>query len=137
MSEQSLGICEHWQKEFVHWLGHRGFGDCSYAYCSSCGCTALLSMWNDRWPRLSNCRGQQEICPEMEADLRPCLCGGNFRQGASPQMPACGESLSAERAACDIEKNAPGTKKGWRWQRNWTGTYCIVIGEKLMRDIFK
>jgi hypothetical protein len=35
--------------------------------------------------------------------------------------------LSAEVATGYIEKNAPGTSKGWRWQRDWQGTYCIVI----------
>jgi len=35
--------------------------------------------------------------------------------------------LSAERAAAYIEKNAPGTKKGWRWQQSWHGMYCVII----------
>jgi len=37
------------------------------------------------------------------------------------------EALSAVTATSYIESNAPGTKKGWRWQRNWSGLYGIVI----------
>lgn len=38
---------------------------------------------------------------------------------------------SAEKATAWIEANAPGTKKGWRWQRNWIGTYAISNREAL------
>jgi hypothetical protein len=36
-----------------------------------------------------------------------------------------------------IETNAPGTKKGWRWQQNWRETYCIVIEDRVVNDNFK
>jgi hypothetical protein len=39
-------------------------------------------------------------------------------------------------ATAYIEINAPGTKKGWRWQRNWQATYCIVIENRVVNDNF-
>lgn len=68
-----------------------------------------------------------EINSEIEPFLTPCFCGGHFRKGATPRCPDCGMTLSAESATNYIEKNAPGTAKGWRWQRNWSGIYCIAI----------
>jgi hypothetical protein len=40
-------------------------------------------------------------------------------------------------AAGYIERNAPATTKGWRWQHNWYGLYCIVIGNNVIEDNFK
>jgi hypothetical protein len=45
--------------------------------------------------------------------------------------------LSAELATTYIEHNAPGTKKGWRWQRNWSGVYGIVIEDKRIDNNFR
>jgi hypothetical protein len=63
----------------------------------------------------------------MESRLEPCECGGSFRKGGAPHCPNCDEALSAELAASYIEKNAPGSMKGWRWQKNWKGLYCMVV----------
>jgi hypothetical protein len=63
----------------------------------------------------------------MESYIQPCECGGRFKRGAAPRCPHCCQPLSAESATSYIESNAPGTKKGWHWQRNWSGIYCIVI----------
>jgi hypothetical protein len=124
---QSTGICEHCHCSFQYWLAHCGFGDCVYAYCDSCGKTAILSLWDKRMPKLPNCPGQQEMCSMMEPYLQPCDCGGNFRRGCTPRCPCCREPLSADLAASYIESNAPGVQKGWRWQRNWSSIYCMVI----------
>jgi hypothetical protein len=44
---------------------------------------------------------------------------------------------SADTVTVYIEANAPGTKKGLRWQRNWQATYCIVIENRVVNDNFK
>ena len=136
----SIGTCEHCGRPFGYWLCHSGFADCSYAYCEKCGMTAILSLWNKRMPKLSlgaGAWGQQEIPVELEQYLRPCECGGVFKRGASPRCPHCSQSLSAEAATTYIETNAPGSKQGWRWQRNWHDTYCIVIENRRVNDNFR
>lgn len=135
--EQNVGTCECCHQHFAYYLCHCGFGDCVYAYCDSCGKTAILSMWDKRWPNLPDCPVQQEICIAMESHLQPCECGGSFRRGSSPRCPFCSQPLSAAAAASYIEGNAPGTGKGWRWQRNWSGLYCIVIAGNRVDDNFR
>lgn len=141
MREQFQGECEHCRSTFPYYLVHCGFSDTSYAYCDSCGMTALLSYWvpaqNKRLPKLPECVPHQEICADWEPHLRPCACGGSFRKGASPRCPKCKERLSSELAANYIERNAPGTKKGWTWERSWHGLYCIVVANSLVEDNFK
>jgi hypothetical protein len=138
MTELATRICEHCGQSFRYWLCHWGFGDCSYAYCEKCGMTAILSYWDKRMRKLPpGCPSQQEICAELEKYLQPCECGGVFKKGASPRCPHCSLALSAEAATAYIETNAPGTKKGWSWQRNWHDTYCLVIENRLVKDNFK
>ena len=138
MRELATGTCEHCGESFGYWLGHCGFGDCSYAYCDKCGMTAILSYWDKRMPKLPpGCPSQQEICAELEKYMLPCECGGVFKKGASPRCPHCGQTLSAQAATAYVEINAPGTKKGWRWQQNWHDTYCIVIENRVVNDNFK
>jgi hypothetical protein len=137
MRELSTGNCDHCNQTFGYYLGHCGFGDCSYACCEKCGKTAILSMWDKRMSKLPACVSQQEICAEWEPYIQPCECGGAFKKGACPRCPYCRQALSAETATAYIEANAPGTKKGWRWQRNWHATYCIVIENRVVNDNFK
>ncbi len=125
--EDGMGTCEKCTREFAYSLLHSGFAEVAYANCDSCGKTAILSLWDKRMPKLANCPGQQEICSELEKYLHVCQCGGRFKRGSHPRCPHCSEPLSAELATAYIEGNAPGTKKGWRWQRNWSGLYGIVI----------
>jgi hypothetical protein len=128
MSEHKSGDCEHCRRIYRYDIYHSGFGDMSYAYCDKCGRLGTLSYWSKQlptWP--SGCQRNQEICAELEAALTPCSCGGNFKQGAYPRCPHCLETLSADYAATHIERNSPGTAKGWRWQRNWSGFYCLAI----------
>ena len=134
----SIGGCEHCRQTFSYSLCHCGFSDCCYAYCENCGSTALLDMWNPMVKKLPPVfPWQQEIKKESEPFILPCRCGGNFRAGACPRCPRCNESISAAFATEFIERNAAGTKKGWRWQRSWHGTYCIVIEDKVVNDNFK
>jgi hypothetical protein len=137
MAELSLGTCEHCQKHFEYSLVHCGFSDCIYAYCDSDGTTAILSLWDNRIPNLPDCPLQQEICSAMESYMSSCECGGQFRKGSVPRCPHRNLPLSAELATTFIENNAIGTKKGWRWQRSWTGTYCIVIENKKIDNNFR
>ncbi|MFZ0742985.1 MAG: hypothetical protein WAM85_01185 [Terracidiphilus sp.] len=79
-------------------------------------------------PLISN--RNQVIDGSWEPFLRPCSCGGNFRKGASPRCLRCNSTLSAEYAAGHIERNSVGAAKGWRWQGNWSDTYCMVIEDQ-------
>jgi hypothetical protein len=114
---------------------HNGFGDSSYAYCGACGKTAILSGWSKLWPSGVKCT-QAEIAPNMETHLQTCTCGGSFSKGNSPRCPSCKQTLSSEKAADYIEPQSPGAKKGWRWQRNWSGLYCAVINGQSVKDNF-
>jgi hypothetical protein len=42
--------------------------------------------------------------------------------------------MDAVKATNYIEKNAEGTKVGWRWDQNWNSMYCIVIENRLVKD---
>jgi hypothetical protein len=97
--------------------------------------TALLDGW--KTPKSVHLVLHQIIAPEIEPYLVSCQCGGSFRAGASPRCPHCRQPLSAVRAADYIEPQAEGTKKGWRWQRTWTGLYCIIIEDRVVHDVWK
>ena len=134
---QNQGKCSDCQQTFNYTLAGCGFGDCVYAYCDACGQTAILSLWDKRMPRLENCPVQQEMCSALEPYVQDCECGGHFRRGSSPRCSHCKLPLSADLAAAYIEANAEGTKKGWRWQRSWSGVYCMVIDNRVVHDNFK
>ena len=136
------GQCEHCNRTFAYYLIHCGFSDSSYSYCASCGSTSLLKYWSwDQSPATPKlppgCPPQQEICSEWEPYIESCWCGGAFRKGASPRCPHCTRALSAVLATEYIEKNAAGTVKGWRWQKNWHETYCIVIENRIVVDNYR
>jgi hypothetical protein len=89
---------------------------------------ATLDAWNPEMKKLPTDVGwHHEINSEVELFLAHCPCGGNFRKGAGPRCPHCKMPLSAESATEHIEQNAPGTAKGWHWQRNWSGLYGFAI----------
>jgi hypothetical protein len=127
--------CEHCETIFSYSIIHNGFNDSAYAYCEKCGRLALLDGW--KAPKGTKCRFHQSILPEAESELEVCECGGHFKNGASPRCPKCGSCLSPEKAASWIEANAPGTAKGWRWQKSWTGLYSICIENNLVKDNWK
>jgi len=129
------GTCEHCGDTFPYSLIHNGFNDSSYAYCDSCGLTALLDGW--KIPEGVSIKLHTVIQAKDEVLLLPCECGGKFQSGASPRCPHCQKPLSAELAESWIEENAPGTAKGWRWQCSWTGLYCILIDKKIVKDNWK
>ncbi len=51
------------------------------------------------------------------------------------KCPHCLQTLSATKATDYIEKNAPGTAKGWRWDQSWSGVYySIVLNDNIVED---
>lgn len=127
------GVCDHCGKTFAYHLVHNGFNESCYAYCSSCGMTAVIDTGYEDRKGLPRHRAITEGAEDL---LSPCSCGGTFRPGASPRCPHCQQTLSAEKAAEWIEEDAPGAVKGWRWQRNWDGLYAIVIDRRSVRNPF-
>lgn len=138
MRELLRGQCEHCGKEFGYYLIHSGFNNSFYAYCATGGMTADFSLYDQRVPtNLRASQAFQEICVELEPYIQSCVCGGSFKRGSASRCPHCTQPLSAQNAAVYIEGNAPGSSKGWHWQRNWHDTYCIVIENRLVNDTFK
>jgi hypothetical protein len=129
------GKCEHCGTAFNYRLIHNGFNESAYAYCDTCGMTAMLDGW--KIPEPIKMRVHQEITPDTEQHLAPCTCGGRFVHASSPRCPKCLKPLSAEKATVWIEENALGTKKGWRWQKNWTDCYAILIEDRVVNDNWK
>jgi len=124
------GDCEHCGRFYRYTLWHSGFGDNSYAYCDACGMLGILNYLNPHvagFPPLS--QQYAEIETSWEPCLEPCTCGGNFRRGASPRCPSCLEPLSPLHAAPHIEAQATGAGRGWQWQRNWSGVYCMAMDD--------
>jgi hypothetical protein len=133
--KNDIADCEHCKKQFGYFLVHNGFNESAYAYCDTCGITALLHGW--KVPKSVHMVPHQNITPEVEPHLAPCQCGGSFRAVASPRCPHCLQPLSAVRATDYIEAQAEGAKKGWRWQRTWTGLYGIIIEDRVVHDIWR
>lgn len=124
------GSCEHCNATFPYALIHNGFNDSVYAYCACCGLVAFISAWDNKIPLAANFKAHKVITEEMKLLIKPCSCGGSFSNKASPRCPSCKEVLDPYKATKWIEKDAPGTAKGWRWQGNWFGLYAIIIDNK-------
>jgi hypothetical protein len=122
------GDCEHCLRIFRYTLLHAGFGDFSYAYCDACGTLATFNYSDGFLVKLPpHSETHQVIDAGWEPFLAPCACGGHFRADASPRCVHCHAALSAEHAAAHIERNAIGAGRGWRWQGNWSDTYCVAL----------
>lgn len=130
-----IGECDKCRQTFDYQIIHNGFGDTAYAYCDSCGMTTFVGGWDDtRRPADAPLKIHGPIHPETEAWLQRCTCGGRFRHNAEPRCPHCHERLSAEAATSYIERNAEGTRGGWRWQRSWSGIYCLIIAGRSTKN---
>ena len=127
MAKTDVGTCDSCAGQFQYQLLHNGFGDTTFAYCDSCGRTALMSAWYPHVPPEAQLKIHGAVNIEAESLLAHCECGGEFHALASPRCPKCHAKLSAEAATAYIEANALGTAKGWRWQHSWQGLYCIVV----------
>jgi hypothetical protein len=122
------GDCEHCGRLYRYSLWHSGFGDNSYAYCDDCGMLALLNYSNPYVAGFPSLSIQfAEIDASWESFLQPCECSGRFRKNAAPRCPHCNEKLSPTHAAAHIEAQATGAGRDWRWQRNWSGVYCMAM----------
>jgi DNA-directed RNA polymerase subunit RPC12/RpoP len=131
--DNPAGSCDHCGGGFRYRLIHNGFNDSAYAYCDRCSFTILLSGWHPAAQRV-HLAIHQRIASAIEVLLKPCPCGGVFHSSADPKCPSCSWSLSATTATSYIERNAPGTAKGWRWQQSWSGIYSIVLNDKVVND---
>lgn len=122
------GDCEHCARTLRYALLNAVFGDFSYAYCDTCGALATIGLNNSKLLTMPKTDATNQAIPvEWEPYLRACVCGGAFRRGASPRCLFCEKPLSAEIAVSHIEGNSVGAPRGWRWQRNWTDTYCMAM----------
>lgn len=128
------GECSSCRAPFGYSLIHNGFNDSAFAYCDSCGMTALFSGWSKVIPEGLELKIHGPIAAELEILIRPCACGGRFRADAPPRCVQCRAPLDAVASTSFIEKNAPGTKAGWRWQRSWKGIYAIVVDDRHVDD---
>jgi hypothetical protein len=128
------GICGSCDRSFGYALIHTGFNDSAYGYCDRCGTTALFSASSDAAPSGIDVGFHGPIRAGAERFVLPCACGGQFRGTAVPRCPHCVGELSANASAEYIERNAPGTAGGWRWQRSWQGLYAIVIDDRLVEN---
>ena len=137
MSGGDTGHCGECGRSFRYDLIHNGFNDSAYAYCDRCGKTSILSGWHEGVPEGAGLKLHQVIGQGVERFLCLCECGGSFRRGAAPRCPHCRAELSAAGATEFLEKNAPGTKQGWRWQQSWEGLYCIIIEGRSISDNWK
>lgn len=129
------GKCEHCEESFTYELWHTGFSDAAYAYCEKCGCVAMVDAWTA--PKGTKVRFHQAVPEEAEEELAPCACGGRFKRNASPRCPKCIMPLSDEKSAGWIEANAPGTAKGWKWQKTWTGLYAFCVEGRFAKSPWK
>ena len=133
LQPRCYGFVPHCGGAFRYRLIHNGFNDSAYAYCNRCSFTVLLSGWNHAAQRIG-LRIHQRITPHVEALLKPCPCGDAFLSSAEPKCPHCARSLSAAKATTYIERDAPGTAKGWRWQQSWSGIYSVVLNDNHVQD---
>jgi hypothetical protein len=131
------GNCSNCRQAFGYLLIHNGFSDTAFAYCDACGMTAFFDGWSKRIPAGVELKVHGPIDAKIEARVASCDCGGHFRGDASPRCTRCHERLDPFSCAEFIERNAPGTAKGWRWQRSWRGLYAIVIEGRSVRDPWK
>lgn len=58
--------CESCSEGFTYFLVHNGFNDSAYAYCDTCGMTALLSGWSKKIPEGLNLKIQQVISESVK-----------------------------------------------------------------------
>lgn len=122
------GDCEHCGRTYRYSLLDASFSDFFYAYCDTCGKLATINNSSSYLIKMPPATGEHHVIDEAwEAFLRPCNCGGRFRHKAAPRCMLCLEQLSAEHAATHIESGFSPGNRTWRWQRNWTGNYCMDI----------
>jgi hypothetical protein len=128
------GVCKGCGTSFGYCLIHNGFNDSAFAYCDGCGTTALFDGWSKAIPVGVNLKVHGPIGADLEAFIRPCGCGERFSGTASPRCSRCRVALDAGDSAEVFERDAPGTAKGWRWQRTWAGLYAVIVDDRVVQD---
>ena len=136
-AKDDQGICSNCRQAFRYSLIHNGFNDSAFAYCDACGMTAFFDGWSKSIPEGVELKVHGPIDAKIQESVGPCRCGGQFRGDASPRCPKCLKKLDGVICADFIETNAPGTAKGWRWQRSWRGVYAIIIEGQSVKDPWK
>ncbi len=128
------GRCDHCQHEFGYTLIHHGDFDTAYAYCDRCSYSVHLERQLDPIKQLDFLLPYpQRMYEYVEPLLKHCPCGGSFRHFAEPKCPKCRQTLSAR--APYLEENKPDALSAhWQWQRNWNGSYSIVIEAQVVNN---
>ena len=126
------GCCEHCRREFLFEIIHNGHNGSAYAYCEDCGTTALLDTRHQERPGVPRHR---KITAEGEPLLSACPCGGRFSAHAAPRCPNCRQPLDAVQAAQYVEAAIRPVAAGWKWQRNWSGLYCMIIEKRVVNQM--
>lgn len=128
------GVCKSCDASLGYCLIHNGFNESAFAYCDRCGTTALFDGWSKAIPVGADLKVHGPIGADVESLVRPCSCGGRFRGAASPRCTRCYVALDPEEWAAPFERDAPGTAKGWRWQRTWAGLYAVIVDDRVVQD---
>jgi len=118
---------------FRYSLVHNGFNDSAYGYSDTTCYTCLLDGWTPTPPGVS-LTIHKKITADVEEYLTQAPDGGHFLASAVPRCPHCNEPLDPIKATTYIERNAEGTKSGWRWQQSWNGIYSISIEGRVVRN---
>ena len=126
------GVCEHCQFAYTFYLIHNGFNESAYAYSESDPYVAILSRWTV--PEGIPVPNHGKITVTHEKFLKESPAGGHFTSEAVPRCPNCGKSIDAEAARQYIEGVPDRGPRGWQWQGNWKGIYCIVFEDYLIND---
>ena len=96
--------------------------------------TAFFDGWSRSIPSGIDLKVHRPIDAAVAGKAAACSCGGRFQGDASPRCIHCHAELDPVASAEFIERNAPGTKKGRRWQRSWQGLYAIVVEGRSVND---
>jgi len=94
----------------------------------------MFDAWAENVPANTKLKVHGPIEAHLEPLISTCECGGSFRSNAPPRCPLCSAPLSADAATAYIERNAEGTAKGWRWDRTWSGIYCMDVEKKAAKN---
>ena len=148
-SQKKKGYCSHCHQYFRYYLIHNERNDTAYSYCDTCGMLSLVGgHGDDRIPMQLEQRllMHRVITRDLEEYLEACDCGGHFRSDSVPRCPHCQVVLSPVRCSDWIESGASANRSlkaklfkrfRWRWQRNWTGLYSIVIEDRYVKNNWK
>lgn len=134
------GQCDNCGHRFEWYPIHNGFNNSFYAYCSSCGTTAILDFWGTpltHHPAVAKLVAG-EIPNEIEGLLQHCACGSHFRAGSKPRCPHCAHELLPRVGPSDAD-SLPLQRKMAGWPLSWTPAqvYCVVINDKVVWNPFQ